>query len=194
MDVDLWMGVVAVLTGLATCFYGYPLFRFLLILAGLIVGYAFGQIFFEASHPWLSVVIGIAAAALLAAFAYPLWSVGVTLSGAALGFLFVGSVCAALSLSQGVTLFLGGIGAAITATLFYQARDLFVMLTTAFNGALEVAYGLGWLFPALSLPRRASQLLSLLIIFALGAIGFAVQYSMFKDRRTYSTPAPAKKT
>jgi hypothetical protein len=192
MDMDLWMGVVAVLTGLATCFYGYPLFRFLLILAGLIVGYAFGQIFFEASHPWLSVVIGIAAAALLAAFAYPLWSVGVTLSGAALGFLFVGSVCAALNLSQGVTLVLGAIGAVITATLFYQARDLFVMLTTAFNGALEVAYGLGWLFPALSLPRRASQLLSLLIIFALGAIGFAAQYSMFKDRRTYSQISTTK--
>lgn len=192
MDMDLWMGVTAVLTGLVTCFYGYPLFRFLLILAGLIVGYAFGQIFFAASHPWLSVLIGIAGAALLAAFAYPLWSVGITLSGAALGFLFVSSIGAALNLGQGVTLFFGAIGAGVTGILFYQARDLFVMLTTAFNGALEVAYGLGWLFPALSLPQRASQLLSMLIVFALGAIGFAVQYSLFKDRRTYSQSSPAK--
>jgi hypothetical protein len=48
------------------------------------------------------------------------------------------------------------------------------------------------LVPVLSVPRRASQLLSFFIIFALGAIGFAVQYSMFKDRRTYSRTSPAK--
>jgi hypothetical protein len=183
---DAWMGIVAVLVGLVTCFYGYPLFRLLLILAGLIVGYALGQALVQAGHPWLSLGIGILAALALAAFAYPLWSIGVTISGAVLGFLILSAMGVALNASQAVTLLLGALGAVLIGILFYQARDFFVMLTTALNGAVEVAFGLGWLIPALAFRPGASNYLALAIVFVLGALGFAVQYGMFKDQRTYS--------
>ena len=105
--------------------------------------------------------IGVIAALALAAFAYPLWSIGVTISGAVLGFLILSAVGAALNVSQAVILLLGALGAIIIGVLFYQARDLFVMLTTALNGAVEVAFGIGWLFPALAFRRGASNFLAL---------------------------------
>ena len=49
---DAWFGIAAILVGLASCFYGYPLCRILLILAGLIEGYVLGQSFVPAGYPW----------------------------------------------------------------------------------------------------------------------------------------------
>jgi hypothetical protein len=183
---DTWMGIVAVLIGLLTCFYGYPLFRILLILAGLIIGYAVGQTFVQASHPWLSLVLGVIAAIALAVLAYPLWSIGVTLSGVVLGFIILSALGAAFNASHGALILLGALGAVIMGVFFYSLRDLFVMLTTALNGAIEVAFGLGCLMPTLAFRRGAAYLPLIAIIIILGAIGFAVQYGMFKDRRTYS--------
>lgn len=189
---DAWMGIVAILVGLVTCFYGYPLFRILLILAGLIIGYAIGQAFVQVGHPWLSLAIGVAAAVGLAVLAYPLWSIGVTISGAALGFVILSAVGVAVNASQGASFVMGLVGAALTGVFFYQARDLFVMLTTALNGAVEVAIGLGWLIPALALRPGAAGWPALAIIVVLGACGLAVQYGMFKDRRTYTSPSSAR--
>jgi len=71
--------------------------------------------------------------------------------------------------------------------LFYHVRDLFVMLTTAFNGATLVVLGLGWYIPALAFGGGRANLPDIVIMVVLGAFGFAVQYGMFKERRTYSS-------
>jgi len=98
---DTWIGVAAILVGLASCFYGYPLFRIFLILAGLIYGYLLGQFFTPGSQPWLALLIGVGAAVVLALLAYPLWSIGVIIIGAALGFMILGALGLALNLSPG---------------------------------------------------------------------------------------------
>ena len=147
---DTWLGVAAILVGLAGCFYGYPLFRIFLILAGLIYGYLLGQSLVPASHPWMALLIGLGAAVILAMLAYPLWSIGVIVLGAALGFMIFSSLGVALNASQGVLILLGILGAALVGFLFYGARDLFVMLATAFNGAVQLVYGLGLIFPVLA--------------------------------------------
>ena len=90
MDAWFWLGAICV--GLANCFYGYPLFRIFLVLAGLIYGYLFGQLLAPASQPWLSLTIAIVAAIILAVLAYPLWSIGVIVAGGALGFMFLSTV------------------------------------------------------------------------------------------------------
>jgi hypothetical protein len=100
--------------------------------------------------------------------------------------MILGSMGVALDASRGVIVLLGVIGAATLGMLFYRLKDLFVMLTTAVNGAVEVAFGIGWLMPALAFRRGAANIATVLAIVVLGAIGFAVQYGMFKDRRTYS--------
>jgi hypothetical protein len=184
---DAWFGIAAILVGLASCFYGYPLFRVFLILAGLIYGYALGHAWAPASHPGLSLLLAIGAAVLLAVLAYPLWSIGVIVVGAALGFMIFISLGLTLNVSQAILVLLGVIGAAAVGILFYHVRDLFVMLTTAFNGAVLVVLGLGWHVSALAYGSGRANLPAIIMILVLGAFGFAVQYGMFKERRTYST-------
>ncbi len=184
---DAWFGIATILVGLAGCFYGYPLFRIFLILAGLIYGYLFGHCFMPASNPWLSLAIGFGAAVILAMLAYPLWSIGIIIIGAALGFMILSSVGVSLEASQGAVILWGVLGAAALGFLFYHSRDLFVMLSTAFNGAVQVLYGLDLVFPALALWSGRTNFLFVAAIVVLGGFGFAVQYGMFKDRRTYSS-------
>jgi hypothetical protein len=184
---DQWFWLAAILVGLVSCFYGYPLFRILLIVAGLIYGYLLGQVLAPASHPWLSLACGIGFAIVLAVFAYPLWSIGVVLVGAALGFMFLNILGLALNTSQTVLILLGVMGALIFGILFYHLRDLIVMVATAFNGAALAVFGLGWYVPALAFGGGRANILDIVIMVVLGGLGFALQYSMFKGRRTYST-------
>jgi hypothetical protein len=184
---DVWFGIMAILVGLAGCFYGYPLFRIFLILAGLIYGYMLGQSFASAGHPWIALMMGLGAALVLALFAYPLWSIGVLVVGAALGFMILGSLGLALDASQGAVALLGVLGAVVVGLMFYRARDLFVMLATAFNGAVQVIYGLGLLLPSLAFGGGRPNFLAVVAMAVLGGFGFAVQYGMFRERRTYST-------
>ncbi len=184
---ETWIGVAAILFGLASCFYGYPLFRFFLIVSGLISGYLLAQFFTPASQPWVALMIGVGAAVVLALLAYPLWSIGVVVIGAALGFMILGALGLALNVSPGVVLLMGALGGALVGFLFYGARDLFVMLATAFNGAVQVVYGLGFLLPGLAFGGGRTNLLAIVAMLVLGSVGFATQYGMFKDRRTYSS-------
>ena len=183
---DAWFATAGILVGLASCFYGYPLFRIFLILAGLFYGYLLGQALVSASHPWLSLAIGLGVAVALAVFAYPLWSIGVIIVGAAFGFMIFSALGLALSASQGIITLMGIVGALVVGLLFYHIRDLFVMITTAFNGAALVILGLARHVPALALGGGQANILDLILIVVLGGFGFAVQFGMFKDRRTYS--------
>lgn len=187
---DTWFGIAAILVGLASCFYGYPLFRIFLILAGLIYGYTLGQAWAPASHPGLSLMIGLLAAVILAVLAYPLWSIGVIIIGAALGFMVLISLGLALNTSQGVLILLGVLGAGAAGLLFYHVRDPLVMLATAFNGAVLAVLGLGRYIPALASESGRANFPGLVMMVALGGFGFAVQYGMFKERRTYSSRFP----
>ena len=102
-----------------------------------------------------------------------------------MGFIILISLHLALNASQTVLILLGVLGAAAVGLLFYHVRDLFVMLTTAFNGAALLVFGLGRYVPALAVGGK-TNLPDLMILMVLGAFGFAVQYGMFKERRTYS--------
>jgi hypothetical protein len=183
---EAWIGMAVILVGLASCFYGYPLFRVFLILAGLICGYMLGLSFTPGSQPWIALLIGVGAAVVLALLGYSLWSIGVMVMGAALGFMILGSLGLALNVSRGSVLLMGALGAAAIGLLFYSARDLFVMLATAFNGAVQAVYGVGIFVPALAFGGGQANFMAVAAIMVLGGVGFATQYGMFKDRRTYS--------
>jgi hypothetical protein len=132
-------------------------------------------------------MIGLGAAVVLAVLAYPLWSIGVVVIGGALGFSILSSLGYALNASQVVVILLGVLGAALLGFLFYGARDLFVILATAFNGAVLAVYGLSALLPMMALGGEGANFLAFVAMVVLGGFGFAVQYGMFKDRRTYSS-------
>jgi hypothetical protein len=189
LRMDQWFWLAAIIVGLISCFYGYPLFRILLIAAGLIYGYMLGQILASASHPGLSLALGIVLAVILAVFAYPLWSIGVVLVGAALGFFLLHFVGAALNATPAVIVLLGALGALIFGVLFYFIKDLLVIVATAFNGAALFVFGLGGYIPALTFGGGQANVLDLVVMVVVGGLGFALQFSMFRHRRTYSTPS-----
>lgn len=190
---DAGIGIIAILVGLVSCFYGYPLFRILLILAGLLGGYIFGQYLLQTGNPWLSLGVGAVSAVIMAVLAYPLWSVSFTIAGALLGFAILGEIGIAISASKGVTILLGMLGAVFFGAMFYHLKDFFVILTTAIKGAAEVAFGLCWIIPGLEFRPGEASWATVAIIMLLGAAGSAVQYGMFKGRRTYSETPLAKK-
>ncbi len=184
--VDPWIRITAIIIGLASCFYGYPLFRIFLVLSGLFYGYLYGQAFYAASHPIMSVLVGVVVAVVLAILAYPLWSFGVIAVGAALGFMILGELGLILNFPETGVILMGFLGAVILGFLFFRARDLFVMVATAYNGAAQVIYGLGLVHGALAIGLGQANFLAVVAMIILGSLGFAVQYSMFKDQRKYS--------
>lgn len=183
---DFWIRLIAIALGLLSCFYGYPLFRFFLVLAGLFYGYLYGQAFWAAYHPILAVVLGIVLAVILAVLAYPFWSIGVGAIGAALGFMILAELALALNLPHIGVVLVGVLGAVILGFAFFQARDLFVMVATAFNGAVQTLYGLGVVHGALSFGLGQGNILAFVGIIILGSLGLASQYAMFKEKRIYS--------
>jgi Domain of unknown function (DUF4203) len=184
---DQWFWLAAILVGLVSCFYGYPLFRILLVVAGLIYGYVLGQALAPASSPWLSLACGIGFAVVLAVFAYPLWSIGVVLVGAALGFVLLHFIGAALNATPAIIILLGVMGAIVFGILFYNVKDLLVIVATAFNGAALAVFGLSWYIPVMAFGGGRANILDIVVMMVLGGLGFALQFSMFRGRRTYST-------
>jgi hypothetical protein len=184
---DQWFWLAAILVGLVSCFYGYPLFRMLLIVAGLIYGYVLGQTLAPANYPWLSLACGIGFAVVLAVFAYPLWSLGVVLVGAALGFGLLHFIGAALNDTPAIIILLGVMGAIVFGILFYNVKDLLVIVATAFNGAALAVFGLSWYIPVMAFGGGRANILDIVVMMVLGGLGFALQFSMFRGRRTYST-------
>jgi hypothetical protein len=184
---DQWFWLAAIIVGLISCFYGYPLFRILLVVAGLIYGYALGQMLASTSHPGLSLALGIVLAVVLAVFAYPLWSIGIVLVGAALGFGLLHFIGAALNADQAVIILLGVMGAIIFGILFYYVKDLLVIVATAFNGAALTVFGLGGFIKIMAVGSGQANILDLVIMVVLGGLGFALQFSMFRNLRRYST-------
>lgn len=184
---EAWVGILAILVGLVSCFFGYLLFRLVLISTGLFGGYLLSQSFVPISYGWLTLPIGLASAILMAVLTYPLWSIGIFIIGVALGIIISGSIAIVLGTSPSTTILLGGFGAVVVGFLFYMFRDLLVILTTAISGALEVVYGIGCFIPILAFRYGSPNLLVLTIVFVLGSIGFLTQYILFKDGRTYSS-------
>lgn len=100
--------------------------------------------------------------------------------------MFLSAIGLALNTFQAVTILLGILGALALAFLFLNLRDLFVMVATALNGATLLVLGLSVYVQALAF-RGQGNILAIVIMVVLGGFGFAAQYEMFKERRTYTT-------
>ena len=81
---------------------------------------------------------------------------------------------------------LGILGAIIFGFLFYRARDLFVIIATAYNGAVQVIYGIGLFHAVQAIGLGQQNFPAVAAIVVLGSLGFIIQYTMFKDRRKYA--------
>jgi hypothetical protein len=178
-------GIIAILVGLTFCFLGYRLFRLLLPLAGLVFGFALGA-FLAPEGQWLpALIIGLALGIVFALLAWLFWSAAVIIGGAMLGLGFGWTVGAAFFVPGPLPAIIALLFGILFGVLFAVLRKPAIMLSTAASGAAAAVYGLGPLVPYFNLNNRPHPIATLVII-ALAAAGFFVQYGTHKTRDLYS--------
>jgi hypothetical protein len=175
---DSLVGLIAALVGALLCFYGYPMFRVALPLYGLAAGYLMGLSFVTPDQWPLALVAGIVSGLIGLALAYPLWSLMTALYGAVIGLGLGWLLGVAISTDRAIHIILAVILALLLAVLFFRARRVMVMLSTALGGAGIIMAGLPLLVTALA----GNGALRVALTLALGAVGFAVQYALFRQR------------
>ena len=186
-------GVLAMAYGAVFALFGYPIFRIFLPIYGGVIGYILGVTVVAPEYPIAALVVAVILAILFAGAAYLYWSVMIGLAGAILGYGLVTVVTGALWPSAAYTpLLVGLVGALAGAFVFIYAKDVMVMVASALNGAMIVAWGLRtWLYPGSRILDSIT-----IIAFALVAItGLVVQIKFFGQQRKYSqknTDEPTK--
>ena len=179
----LLIGILAILLGLVVAFAGYPLFRLVLPIAGFIYGF---QIANAVLSGWLaSLIVGLALAALLAVFAYTLWSVAVGFAGAMIGLAVGGGIGTSLHLWGWLTLIIALALGALFLVLAMRLKDPFVMIATAIAGGGMAAFGASTLLPIIFGPPGQPYFLYWVVWIGVAVIGFIAQWAMFKDARQY---------
>jgi hypothetical protein len=168
--------LVLLVFGLLQLFFGYPLFRFLVILAGAAVGFAYGPALLTGltgrpGEPWMALTAALVAAVVLGLLAWLAFWVVVFLWGASIGYSVTDAATA--------TILLPILGALVLGVLAVLFQRILIVVLTALSGAWLTAVASGELI-GLAPPRTphfdAAEPLFLVLVLALAAIGAAVQF------------------
>lgn len=191
---------LAIVVGLAFCFMGYQLFRFLLPiwafliglwLGGVVLAGAIGGGFFATS---LGLVVGFVVGILFAALAYFVYSLAVLLFGATVGFAIGQGLILLLGFNQGLLSWTAGIAVAVIFVLAFAVLKfpkVIIMVLTGFAGAMAAISGLFILFgsePASQLGMIAakaqvqSSVFWLIVWVVLSLLGIFFQYALTKEK------------
>lgn len=189
-------GVLAIAYGAVFALFGYPIFRILLPIYGGIVGYILGITVVAPDYPIAALVVAVILAILFASAAYLYWSVMIGIAGAVLGYGLVAVIVGALWPSADYTPLLIGLAGAVAGSyVFIYAKDAMVMVASALNGAMIVAWGFrAWFYPG----SRILDFFTILVFVVVAVTGLAVQLKFFGQQRKYSQktidePAKVKK-
>jgi hypothetical protein len=177
-------GVLAMAYGTVFALFGYPIFRIFLPIYGGVIGYILGVTVVAPEYPIAALAVAVILAILFASAAYLYWSVMIGLAGAILGYGLVTVVVGALWPSATYTpLLVGLVGALAGSFVFIYAKDVMVMVASALNGAMIVAWGLRtWLYPG----SRILDSITLIAFVLVAITGLAVQIKFFGQQRKYS--------
>jgi hypothetical protein len=131
--------IILLIGGVVACFYGYRLFRLVLVLSGFVLGAFMASSIFGMSDSGPMIVAAVAGGLAGAAVLYFAYFVGVALAGAV-----IGAVAANVLMSAGdrdphflVVVFFAVAGAALAMYL----QRYFIILYTAFGGAWTMIVG-----------------------------------------------------
>ncbi|MDX2161212.1 MAG: DUF4203 domain-containing protein [bacterium] len=191
--------ILSILFGLVTCFFGYRIFRVLLVVAGFFIGASVGAALATAGSPLeaadpnpVIVILAFVVGGLVGAgLGYVLYPVGVVVAGAALG-AALGSVTAGvLNAEQAVTLgFVIG-GALVGGLVGLALSRVMIMLSTAFSGAGAFVSGIGTMLGIPALIGTTDRLYTydlagIVLVLVIAAVGFYYQYQEYQrtERRS----------
>jgi hypothetical protein len=188
----LCAGLIALLFGLALCFWGYKFFLILLPIWGFFFGLwlgaqtiqaLFGVGAFSTVTSW---VVGFITGAIFAVLAYLFYIVAVAIIAGSLGYFVTVGILLALRLQRGFLVWIIGIAAAIAlavVTLRFNLQKWVIIIATALLGAGVIFGGIYAMFnpwtKLLENPVRevlqSSPLLWLMAL-AMAILGIVVQY------------------
>lgn len=146
-SIAVW-GLLAVISGIFICAYGYSLFRAVLAGAGFIVGLWLAARFTVGQDDLIRLLVSLLLGGGLAVVLYSLHRLGLYIAGALGGVIIGFMVVGILNITEGTgTLVLVVVTAIIGAVLARAAGELAVIAGTSLLGGYAVLYGLSILFP-----------------------------------------------
>lgn len=139
----IWLiNIIAILIGVAMLFWGYPLFRIWLAIAGFMFGTMIGNSLGNTYLPgdlW-PVVLAIVVGLILAVLAFAIYRLGAVLIGAFLGAILLSLVFGLFGVPPAWWIYL--IGAVLGAILAGMMVVPFIKIASSFNGAYLVMLGI----------------------------------------------------
>ncbi len=139
-DVAGFLGFVLLSLGVAQCFFGYRIFRFLLGLSGFVVGAALGAMLARNASAFEAILTVLALGVLGATLAVWAYLVGIFLTGAFVGGA-LGALFGALADSEGAAMGLGLIGGIAGGIIALQVQKFVIVVSTAIQGAAVTVAG-----------------------------------------------------
>ena len=176
MDVGTLQLLLLVAFGLLLLFFGFPLFRFLVVLGGAAMGFAYGPALVTGLtarpvEPWMALASAVVAAVVLGLLAWLAYWVVIFLWGAGIGYEIV--------LSASENLLLALLAAVVLGVLAVIFQRVMIVVLTSFAGAwLTVAAGavLIGLLPETRIRFGYPEPWMLVAVTALAAVGVVVQF------------------
>lgn len=133
--------ITAIITGAVSCFLGYKLLKFWIVLGGLVAGgfagYSITKMY--SGNMLVQVIVAVLAAIILSMISYNLYLVGVFLLCSLLGLMLASFLLQPQS--EVITLLCVAIGLAVGALAVRFVRPM-VILSTSFQGGLTMAAGI----------------------------------------------------
>jgi hypothetical protein len=182
----LLIATLSIGIGLAACFMGYQLFRALLPFLAALYGYNVAAGWFAPEQWFIPLIVGLTVGVIFALLAYFLWSLTVGIGGALLGFGAGVQLALFLGLGNLLAPVLGIIVAVIFGVMFFSARDVLVMASSALGGAGLTMTGLATLLPGLlGWLANDRNLITFILTLVLATVGFGAQYRTMAGRDIY---------
>jgi hypothetical protein len=203
--VTLLIGVLVTLFGLLSCFYGWRIFKLVLVVGGLLIGAAIGvQLSVDpatgASNGLIVVLMALVGAAVIVA----LLRVAVFVAGALFGAVVGLAIVNTFGIDPAVAVLIYAAFGVVGGLLALWIQKLMIILATAFGGAMAILFGFGLMFPSLSLlrvtvesvrlssagqppliqPGDTTQLVGTILWLVLGVLGFAGQMRTSREWRS----------
>jgi hypothetical protein len=182
-----------VLLGLLICFFGYRIFRFVLAVAGFVIGASFvagfGFTLTDGKDILVILIAGIAGGLIAGALFLFLYSAGVFLVGAVFGILLFSAIFGGLNINTSPILYI--VPALAGGFLALLLQKFMIILITSFTGAWAAVMATLYFVSSGFNPLSAEFINSIgenqtyRIVFswlALGVLGFLSQYIIFPKK------------
>jgi hypothetical protein len=185
--VSVLSAIIAIFVGMLSCFQGYRFFRVVLGLVGFIIGFNLGLSLIAAYQELLRIAVGVGFGLVGTALLTWLYVFGIVVAGAILGATLTIAALLAFNIQDNAVLGMAAIvGLIVGGLLALLFNKWIIVVSTAFNGAALILYGVSLLIPGLmevnsSRPVQIQSPFVFVVWFVLGLAGFAFQARLYRD-------------